>query len=427
MTNAKLKPTLAMLVAGAVFIAATPAMATNPTYDVNNERLSFFAENLELVDETPESESEVLDAADASTVPFRYANVITISGTQIDALVSVVDLHNSGSSEDENEEVIEDDKLDRIDKYNVTADEEQANELESYFYSYADNGEEAFAIVDIQFVLGGTSTAVTLSNVSLSVADIDNDQYIQFSGISSYSLSPDRLVYSEFDAVDDEYPTQVTAVTDEDTLETSEGEEIEFAVPAGSALFFASSSSADFDEAEENPGANDDLFVAQVDFAEVSTIRAKYGAYQYGSMSLDFAFEPYANFEDATAVTVTQPSFTITYDANTGTGTTPTATSGVGSLTVGGSLTSPGITKPGFVFAGWNTRPDGTGVTYAPGNSLLPVANLTLYAVWSPAPVLAKTGSEAGGPLGLTFGLVATGAALLVVRRTLKNKPAVAI
>jgi uncharacterized repeat protein (TIGR02543 family) len=430
MSNSTLKPTLAMFVAGAVFIAAAPAMATNPTYDVNNQPMSFFALNAELDVNAPDSETEVLHAADASTTPVRYENVITISGTEIDALVSVVDLLNSGSREDDNDEfVIEDDKLSRIDNINLSEDDEQANELESSFYSYADDGDEAYAIVDIQFVLGGTTTAVTLTNVSLSISDIDNDQFVQFSGLSSYSLSPDRLVnrYDEttpddWDSIEDEYPTQVTAVTGEDTLETSNEDSVNVSVPAGSVFFFASSSSGDFDD-EESP-ASKDLFVSQVAFEEVSTIRAKFGTFSYGYMTMDFAFQPYANFEDATVVTVTQPSFTITYDANTGTGTPPAATSGVGGLTVGGSLTSPGITKPGFVFAGWNTRPDGTGVAYAPGSSILPVANLTLYAVWTPAPVLAKTGTETVGPLGLTLGLVATGAALLGVRRILKNKTA---
>lgn len=37
---------------------------------------------------------------------------------------------------------------------------------------------------------------------------------------------------------------------------------------------------------------------------------------------------------------------------------------------------------PDWAFSGWNTRSDGTGTTYAPGQTFIITSNVTLYAVW---------------------------------------------
>jgi len=45
-----------------------------------------------------------------------------------------------------------------------------------------------------------------------------------------------------------------------------------------------------------------------------------------------------------------------------------------------------GIVRPGFLFAGWNTRPDGSGTAYKPGD-IIPIAgDVALYAQWTPEP-----------------------------------------
>lgn len=74
--------------------------------------------------------------------------------------------------------------------------------------------------------------------------------------------------------------------------------------------------------------------------------------------------------------------FTITYDANTGTGSVPAATTALAPQTVLGNTGSPALTKPGFNFNGWNTQADGTGLSYNAGDSLTSTTNLTLYAQW---------------------------------------------
>ena len=49
----------------------------------------------------------------------------------------------------------------------------------------------------------------------------------------------------------------------------------------------------------------------------------------------------------------------------------------------------------GFIFGGWNTRADGTGITYQIGDSYVLTGDITLYAIWLPKP-----GSE-GNPFPL--------------------------
>ena len=73
---------------------------------------------------------------------------------------------------------------------------------------------------------------------------------------------------------------------------------------------------------------------------------------------------------------------TVTYAANNAdSGSAPVNSTGSGSITV--APNSGNLAKSGFTFAGWNTLSDGTGVTYQPGDSFTPSANLTLYAKWT--------------------------------------------
>lgn len=51
------------------------------------------------------------------------------------------------------------------------------------------------------------------------------------------------------------------------------------------------------------------------------------------------------------------------------------------------SAEEAGITRTGHTFLRWNTEPDGTGVTYIPGQRIVVVESLVLYAQWSAAEV----------------------------------------
>lgn len=55
---------------------------------------------------------------------------------------------------------------------------------------------------------------------------------------------------------------------------------------------------------------------------------------------------------------------------------------------IGASATLPEDmpTLDGYVFSGWNTKPDGSGEKYGPGQDITLTENLTLYAQWSPKP-----------------------------------------
>lgn len=80
-------------------------------------------------------------------------------------------------------------------------------------------------------------------------------------------------------------------------------------------------------------------------------------------------------------------TYAVTYNGNGHTeGAVPTDGN---SYPAGGAVTvlgnSGALARSGFVFAGWNTRADGSGQAYVEGSSLnMSAANLTLYALWAP-------------------------------------------
>ncbi|MDR1804147.1 MAG: InlB B-repeat-containing protein [Treponema sp.] len=77
----------------------------------------------------------------------------------------------------------------------------------------------------------------------------------------------------------------------------------------------------------------------------------------------------------------TPNSYTVTFNANGGSGTAP----GAQTVNAGGNITLPsgsGLTKSGFTFGGWNTNTSGTGSNYNAGSTYTPTANITLYAKW---------------------------------------------
>ena len=73
--------------------------------------------------------------------------------------------------------------------------------------------------------------------------------------------------------------------------------------------------------------------------------------------------------------------YTVTYDINEGTGTTPTAQT----VTAEDSVTLPtesGFSRTGYTFGGWNINTSGTGTNYNAGFLYTPSGNITLYAKW---------------------------------------------
>ncbi|MFM1785073.1 MAG: hypothetical protein RLZZ108_97 [Actinomycetota bacterium] len=74
-------------------------------------------------------------------------------------------------------------------------------------------------------------------------------------------------------------------------------------------------------------------------------------------------------------------NYTLTYDANNGTGTVPTAQTGNGNITL--AANSGNLARSGYTFGGWNTQADGNGTNYNTGATYNLTANVTLYAKWT--------------------------------------------
>lgn len=103
--------------------------------------------------------------------------------------------------------------------------------------------------------------------------------------------------------------------------------------------------------------------------------------------------KPYTTFsvEVTEKDVLTTEQYTITYHANGAEGSLKALNNPYAAgLTV--TLLAPEdqlISRSGELFKGWNTRPDGNGAAYQPGDSIVINANVELYAIWhtpEPAP-----------------------------------------
>ena len=106
-------------------------------------------------------------------------------------------------------------------------------------------------------------------------------------------------------------------------------------------------------------------------------------------------------FGNTTLYTQWTPIYTITYNANSGTGSLPTG----GTVLAGNNYTvasnTGNLVKGSIAFAGWNTKADGTGVTYLAATSFTPTVSTTLYAMY--LSVCTPTSTTANGYVVLTF------------------------
>ena len=82
-------------------------------------------------------------------------------------------------------------------------------------------------------------------------------------------------------------------------------------------------------------------------------------------------------------VTVTADPYNITYDANGGSGA-PAAQQKGEYVKINLSAAEP--TRAGYVFKEWNTKQDGSGISYAPGAAYTADGDATLYAKWEAIP-----------------------------------------
>ena len=108
-----------------------------------------------------------------------------------------------------------------------------------------------------------------------------------------------------------------------------------------------------------------------------STVTVKAGAHDSGGSP--FSHQTYLNTSATGPAYITK--YTISYDGNTSTsGSVDSQTK-----TYGASITlqQNGYTKTGYSFQNWNTKADGTGTTYAAGDTYSGNASVTLYAQWA--------------------------------------------
>jgi uncharacterized repeat protein (TIGR02543 family) len=110
--------------------------------------------------------------------------------------------------------------------------------------------------------------------------------------------------------------------------------------------------------------------------------------------------------------------YTVTFDANTGTGTMAAQTANYNAAT---ALTGNAFTKAGYTFAGWNTVAGGGGTAYANSASYPFTASTTLYAQWTAIPTIGVTyngNTSTGGAVPTDAGSYVNGATVTVLGNT---------
>ena len=196
------------------------------------------------------------------------------------------------------------------------------------------------------------SNIVTLNNVQMTGNDIDAKQYNAFSQIEGYTMVTSANGGTLTAAQTDANPGWPHDYTFSDLSSggygCSSGPECQAVVSYGSVTSTA------------------------VQMGRVSDT---------GTNFFGIAFKALA-FTGYTATTV-GTSYTVSYDLNGGSGTTPAGTSG----NLGQVIAVAGagdITRAGYTFVGWNTVAGGTGQAASLGGSYtVPLGNSTLYAQWA--------------------------------------------
>ena len=192
---------------------------------------------------------------------------------------------------------------------------------------------------------------ITLENVKATAIDIDNKTYGIISSLDSFTLANDTRLSNDY--AGGGFPATVT-----------------------------------FTGAASN-GTNDirDRVTASYSTLQTFIYRVGVGDKDSNGQTLYFglAFQD-LGWSPSTPVT-TGTEYTLSYNANGGTGTTPTSvTATVGSaLTIATNTGPTPLARTNYTFTNWNTQANGLGTTYVPGAStFMPGSNVTLYAIWTP-------------------------------------------
>ena len=106
------------------------------------------------------------------------------------------------------------------------------------------------------------------------------------------------------------------------------------------------------------------------------------------------------------------PVITVNFEANGGSGT-PASLNGIS----GAAVTLPGasgIEQTGYTLTSWNSAANGAGASYAPSQSMTLASSMTLYAQWTPVPVI-TVNFEANGGSGTPASLNGTSGAAVTL------------
>ncbi len=109
-------------------------------------------------------------------------------------------------------------------------------------------------------------------------------------------------------------------------------------------------------------------------------------------------------------------TYTVTFNANLGTGSMSNQIAGVAT-----NLTTNAFTRSGYTFTGWNTAADGSGTSYANNASYAFTANATLFAQWTviSTPTISSSGSLSA--VSTTYGTVSSNTTFSVSGSALTN------
>jgi CshA-type fibril repeat protein len=260
--------------------------------------------------------------------------VAIIDGTVIDARVTIIS--QSGNADGE---------LSTFDQYDNT------QHLSAH--TEPSGSAESSGKLRIDFLADGTDTPVVLRNIRSSIADIDAHEFGTFFGISRYRLA------------------------------------------TGSQLSRSGSTAGVFRFHSSTTGASntDELRILEVDYDATSSITTEFGCRSGanavvgagGKCGFTVVIGTPVRSLGVVETAIARPTYTVTYNSNTGTsGTVPPSSSGTGEITIA-SNTGVLSKSPG-VFLGWNTLANGSGVSIPPGYTFVPTENVTLYAQYGAAP-----------------------------------------
>jgi uncharacterized repeat protein (TIGR02543 family) len=136
--------------------------------------------------------------------------------------------------------------------------------------------------------------------------------------------------------------------------------------------------------------------------------------------NLDYADQGSFSFSsDVTLFAVWLPAFTITFDANGGSGVTATQ-EGRGSTALAGST----YTRPGFRFVGWGEDSGGLSGTLSPGSQINLTQNITLFAIWEANSATQRPQSRPPTPPQATAEVPSSGVAAVSLPPRLPLTPA---